>query len=88
MAGTVDLVQRCYTGIETRDGTMWLNPCLPDDIGCIELRLHYHGRWLDVIVERKKLRLRADADAIGPIRFGFEDRIYEVQPGECREIEL
>jgi alpha,alpha-trehalase len=57
-------------------------------IGCIELRLRYQGRWLEVIVERERLRLRADADAIGPIRCGFEDRIYEVQPGECRAIEL
>jgi alpha,alpha-trehalase len=88
MAGTVDLVQRSYTGIETRDGTIWFNPCLPDDISCIELRLRYHGRWLDVIVEREQLRLRADADAIGPIRFGFKDRIDELQPGECREIKL
>jgi hypothetical protein len=40
---------------------------------------------MDVIVERKKLRLCADAGASGPIRVGFEDRIHELQPGECRD---
>ncbi|MET0834346.1 MAG: glycoside hydrolase family 65 protein, partial [Actinomycetota bacterium] len=29
MAGTVDLAQRCYTGLETREDVLWLNPCLP-----------------------------------------------------------
>ena len=88
MAGTVDLVQRCYSGIETRDNAIWFNPCLPDDIECIKLRLRYHGRWLDVIVERKRLQLCTDKDATGPVRVGFEDRIYEMQPGERREIVL
>ena len=26
MAGTVDLAQRCYTGLETRQDVLWLNP--------------------------------------------------------------
>jgi len=32
MAGTVDLIQRCYTGIEIRDGHLWLNPILPREV--------------------------------------------------------
>ena len=29
MAGTVDLVQRCYLGIETRDDVIWFEPAPP-----------------------------------------------------------
>ncbi|WP_269044977.1 hypothetical protein [Paenarthrobacter sp. Z7-10] len=29
MAGTVDMVLRCYGGVETRDGALWLHPVLP-----------------------------------------------------------
>src|SRR4029453_5122951 len=32
MAGTVDLVQRCYTGLETRQDVLWLNPSLPEEL--------------------------------------------------------
>ena len=32
MAGTVDLVQRGYAGIATRDGVLWLDPALPDEL--------------------------------------------------------
>jgi trehalose/maltose hydrolase-like predicted phosphorylase len=26
MAATLDIVQRCYTGLEARDGVLWPNP--------------------------------------------------------------
>jgi trehalose/maltose hydrolase-like predicted phosphorylase len=29
MAGTVDLIQRCHTGLEMRDGVLWFDPVLP-----------------------------------------------------------
>ena len=31
MAGTVDLLLRCYTGLETREGKLWLHPTLPTE---------------------------------------------------------
>ena len=32
MAGTVDLVQRAFTGLETRDEVLWLDPSLPEEL--------------------------------------------------------
>jgi trehalose/maltose hydrolase-like predicted phosphorylase len=32
MAGTIDLIQRCYTGIEIRDQHLWINPALPGEM--------------------------------------------------------
>src|SRR5690606_8175025 len=32
LAGTVDLVQRCYTGIAVRGGTLAFDPRLPDEL--------------------------------------------------------
>jgi trehalose/maltose hydrolase-like predicted phosphorylase len=29
MAGTLDVLQRGYTGIEIRDDVLYLHPCLP-----------------------------------------------------------
>ncbi len=36
MAGTVDMLLRCYTGLETRDGLLWLHPTLPPELGHAE----------------------------------------------------
>ncbi|MBN2266248.1 MAG: glycoside hydrolase family 65 protein, partial [Candidatus Aminicenantes bacterium] len=46
MAGTVDLVQRCYTEIRLRDGVLWLNPQLPDPLEAIKMTLRYRGQTL------------------------------------------
>ena len=59
MAGTVDLLQRGFTGLETRDGKLWLDPCLPDALQSLSFRLHYrehHG--VEVTVRHDRLRVR------------------------------
>jgi trehalose/maltose hydrolase-like predicted phosphorylase len=43
MAGTVDLVQRCYTGLETRDNVRWLNPSLPEELGGLDFDVRYRA---------------------------------------------
>ena len=45
MAGTVDLLLRCYTGLETRDGKLWLHPALPTELGQVRFQISYrnHG---------------------------------------------
>jgi len=45
MAGTVDLVQRCYTGLDLTGGVLRLDPRLPDELGALELRLRYRHHW-------------------------------------------
>src|SRR5690606_32161098 len=48
MAGTVDLVQRAYTGLEIRDDVLWLNPVLPEEMPCLNLQLRYRGHWIEL----------------------------------------
>ena len=35
MAGTLDLVQRCYTGLETRQVVLRFNPVIPEELGAV-----------------------------------------------------
>src|SRR5690606_31510052 len=46
MAGTVDLVQRCYTGIETRQDVLRLDPVLPAGLGALSFQIRYRGHPL------------------------------------------
>lgn len=55
MAGTVDLVQRCYIGIEMRDEVLWLNPRLPEDLQGLSLKIRYRSHRLSLDVTRDKL---------------------------------
>ncbi|MEX0780509.1 MAG: glycosyl hydrolase family 65 protein [Balneolales bacterium] len=57
MAGTVDLIQRCYTGLEMREGALWFNPQLPDDLTEIEYPLYYRGHWIRFHLTQNQLKL-------------------------------
>lgn len=63
MAGTLDLVQRCFTGIEVRPDGLHLNPLWPTGLGPLEMTLHYRGRSLDIRVSGRAVKVRA---ASGP----------------------
>jgi hypothetical protein len=44
MAGTVDLILRCFAGLETRDDVLWLHPVLPPELTRAEFTILYHGQ--------------------------------------------
>jgi len=88
MAGTVDLVQRCFTGIETRDDMLLLNPCLPEQLVRLELQIHYREQVLTLDITRKRLRISAEEGKALPIRIGFGGQEMSFSPGDAREFEL
>lgn len=86
MAGTVDLVQRCYLGLEIRDDALWLNPRLPDELDALETTIRYRGHWrIEVRVEGQRLRLKVPSGDAAPFRLGFDGRIQTVGPGDTFE---
>jgi len=60
MAGTVDLVQRAYAGIETRADRLVLDPSLPLPLASLTLRLTYRGHALSVRIDRETVTIAAD----------------------------
>ena len=88
MAGTLDIVQRCYTGLEARQGVLWLNPLLPEELGSLELDLLYQGQWLTLAVSDRLVRVSAQPCAGRPVRVRVGGRIVEVRPGDTHEVEL
>ena len=88
MAGTVDLMQRCFTGIETRGGVLWLNPRLPDRLRRLELQIHYRQQVLTLSITRETLRVASEPGDAAPVRIGFDDETESLAPGQRREFEL
>lgn len=88
MAGTVDLIQRCYTGIEARAGVLWVNPQLPEELACLRLRIRYHEASLCLQVTHHFLRVRVVHCPVVPIRLGFDDHVMELREGEEVEMRL
>ncbi|MGP1386030.1 MAG: glycoside hydrolase family 65 protein [Thainema sp.] len=88
MAGTVDLVQRMYTGLDIRDGVLWFAPLLPRDLTRITARIRYRGHWLSLDLNHEQLKVSFDRGGAPPARIGFGDRVYEMCEGETREFSL
>jgi len=88
MAGTVDLMQRGYTGIVARGDVLWFNPCLPDETASLSLRVRYRQRWLEVEVTGDWLKVTAHNESVEPIKLGFKERVCELEPGETKGFAL
>jgi alpha,alpha-trehalase len=86
MAGTVDLIQRCYTGLETREDTLWFSPCLPNDLKEVKFDIHYRGHWISLKITSKSLRFHTCSYDMAPVKVGFQDTIYELKPGDVADI--
>ncbi|WP_099023757.1 trehalose-phosphatase [Mycolicibacterium palauense] len=53
MAGSVDLMQRCFTGLETRGDRLILDPNWPEELGILAFPIHYRGMHLHLRVSGK-----------------------------------
>ena len=88
MAGTVDLVQRGFTGIETREDTLWLDPAIPDELGELRFEIRYRGQVLDFHITPDHLSVTTRPSEAQPIRVGIRDRVIEVPAGTTETVPL
>ncbi len=88
MAGTVDIIQRAYSGVEIRGDALWFNPRLPTSFTDLRMRLRYRGHWLNVHITRQRLRISVEESCLPPFRLGFRRKLRDVGPGQAVELEL
>ena len=79
MAGTIDIIQRCYTGLEIRDDVIWLNPCLPEGIREIRLSFCYRSHWINLNIKSDRLVVNFSKGWNGPVEMNIRGirRIFE-----------
>ncbi len=88
MAGTIDLVQRCYLGIEMRANVLHFDPVFPRDLEYVRVRLRYRRQTLDVEVDHDVLRITSRALTALPITVACRGQFREVAPGDTYEFRL
>ncbi|MFB7945520.1 glycoside hydrolase family 65 protein [Kitasatospora phosalacinea] len=89
MAGAVDLLQRCYTGLELREDALWLDPRLPSALGSLAMDLRYRGHWgVRITVDRKNATVALDPDRQEPVTVRLRGTVARVGPGESRTFTL
>jgi len=81
MAGAVDIVQRCFTGIEFRNNILYFNPDIPEELKSISMTIRYRENWLAVTCDRETLKIASERCAVGVIMIGFRDNVHILEPG-------
>lgn len=81
MAGSVDLVQRCFTGLEIRENRLVFAPNWPDSLGGLGFPLHYRGHHLHVRVSGKGVEISAEPRDVPPVIIECRGRVEELAPG-------
>jgi len=88
MAGSVDLLQRCFTGLETRGGVLRFNPQWPEALGTFTARLRFRQHDIIVRISSTLLRISAVAGDVPEIQVCCLDQSHTLAPGDSVEFEL
>ncbi|WP_299708516.1 glycosyl hydrolase family 65 protein [uncultured Pontibacter sp.] len=88
MAGTVDLIQRAYTGLEIRDDVLWLNPVLPEEMPCLNLQLRYRGHWIELNLTADKMVITFDRGWSKEVKIGVRGEVHTFRTGDQKEFDI
>ena len=88
MAGTVDIVLRCLTGMRARGPVLRFDPALPPQVKQLSFSVHYRGHRIDVELAEDHMRLGSRPGPAQPIQVLVHDRTVELAPGQEREVSL
>jgi trehalose/maltose hydrolase-like predicted phosphorylase/beta-phosphoglucomutase-like phosphatase (HAD superfamily) len=88
MAGTVDIVLRCLTGMRARGPVLRFEPALPTEVKQLKFSVHYRGHRIDVELAEDHLQLSSRPGPAQPITVQVHDQAVELAPGQEREVSL
>ncbi len=88
MAGSVDLLQRNYAGIEARADMLHFNPCLPRELDGLKLWLRYRGQSLEVTVTSSRLTVKCLKCGVAPVRICFCEQESIIKGGQTLSWDL
>jgi trehalose/maltose hydrolase-like predicted phosphorylase len=90
MAGTVDLVLRCYGGIEIRQDVLFLDPVLPEELHELTFSIIYRRQLLHIEITRGQLRVRL-SQHVGqamPVAVDVAGDFHVLEPGDTVQAAL
>lgn len=81
MAGTIDIFERCYPGLEIRSDALWLNPSLPEELRTVQFGVNYRGHLLRFQINQQTVTVTSPANPPTPVSVLVAGEPLLVQPG-------
>ncbi len=88
MAGTIDVLQRCFAGVETRDDVLYLNPFWPERLGKLEFSVLYRDHVITLTVVDHTVVVHSGPGKLPPVRVGCHGQVRELSAGQTLEFRL
>jgi alpha,alpha-trehalase len=88
MAGTVDIVLRCLTGMRALGPVLRFDPALPPEVKQLRFSVHYRGQRVDVDLGETRIHLSVRPGGTTPVNLLVQGQAVELAPGQERELQL
>lgn len=89
MAGTVDLLERGFTGLETREDVLGFDPLLPDALQRMRFRLRYRRHTeIEVVIDHRTLTVGGTASRSTVLPVRVRDKEFRLDPRGTLEVPL
>jgi alpha,alpha-trehalase len=85
MAGSVDLLQRCFTGLEFRADRIVLNPLWPESAGKLAFPLRYRGHRLHLEITGRRAKVSSDSEETNALDIECRGQVHHLMPGHTIE---
>ncbi|MGY2039893.1 trehalose-phosphatase [Nocardia gipuzkoensis] len=82
MAGSVDLLLRCFTGLEIRRDRLIFCPYWPESLGALSFPMIYRGHRLTVRVSGDGVEVSSDPGTAPPIEVTSREQAARLEPGQ------
>ncbi|WP_067670000.1 trehalose-phosphatase [Nocardia miyunensis] len=81
MAGSIDLLQRCFTGLEFRAGRLIFNPRWPRALGQLNFPMIYRGHHLAVRIASDILEVASEPGIAPALTIEFDNHRHRLSAG-------
>ncbi len=88
MAGTIDLIQRCYSGLELRNDRLRIHPAIPVELGSLGFTIRYRGAPVRLDITSSVARVAVGLHSPITVPVECRGRLVEVPPGGAAEFPL
>lgn len=88
MAGSLDLVQRGFLGLEVGEEALWINPLKLGYLRQVSLKVKYRSHWVLVSLEEEELKVSFEEGHGDRLKIGIIDKIHEFKKGVVKRFSL